>query len=90
MPDYTDYGTITPIKNTLKNKEKSVESFFQICVIRERKVFLQSSQQKNLTTQLIIDIWESTSREKKEQIIQSKREGGDGKGPLVLNEFFSK
>jgi len=47
-------------------------------------------EQKSLTTQLIIDIWKSTFREKKEQIIQSKREGGDGKGPLVLNEFFPK
>jgi hypothetical protein len=34
---------ITRITNTLKNEEKSGESFFEICVIRERKVFFQSS-----------------------------------------------
>ena len=34
IPDYTDYETITPITNTLKNIEKSVKSLFQICVIR--------------------------------------------------------
>ncbi len=28
-PDYTDYEAITQITNTLKNKEKSVESFFE-------------------------------------------------------------
>jgi hypothetical protein len=31
----------------LKNKEKSVESFFEICIIRERKVVFQSSHIKN-------------------------------------------
>jgi hypothetical protein len=42
ISDYTDYEAITPITNTLKNKEKSVKSFFQICVIRERKVFFRA------------------------------------------------
>ncbi len=36
--DYTDYEAITRITNTLKNKEKSVESFFQICVIKRAKI----------------------------------------------------
>ena len=43
IPDYTDYEVITRITNALKNNEKSVESFFEICVIRERKVLFQSS-----------------------------------------------
>jgi len=34
IPDSADYETITQITNTLKNKEKSVKSLFQICVIR--------------------------------------------------------
>ncbi len=49
ISDYTDYETITRITDTLKNKEKSVESFFEICVIRERKVVFQSSPKNNLT-----------------------------------------
>jgi hypothetical protein len=32
-PLSTDYEAITRITNTLKNKEKSVKSFFQLCVI---------------------------------------------------------
>jgi hypothetical protein len=47
-------------------------------------------KQKNLTTQSIIDIWESTFRNKKEQIIKSKREGGDGKGTLVFERILFK
>jgi len=43
IPDDADYKAITPIGNTSKNKEKSVKSFFQICVIRERKVFSELS-----------------------------------------------
>jgi len=31
--------TITRITNTFKNKEKSVESFFQICVIKESQKY---------------------------------------------------
>ncbi len=50
----------------------------------------QKSQRKNLTTQLIIDIWESTFRKKKEQIIKSKREGGDGKGTLIFQRILFK
>ena len=33
ISDYTDYERITPIEN----KEKSVESFFTICVIKRAK-----------------------------------------------------
>jgi hypothetical protein len=33
---------------SLINKEKSVELFFEICVIRERKVIFQSSPRKSL------------------------------------------
>ncbi len=51
---------------------------------------IQKSQRKNLTTQLIIDIGESTFREKKEQIIQSRREGGDGKGTLIFGRILFK
>jgi len=40
---------ITRIVNKLQNQERSVESFLQICVIREREVFLQSSQNSLLT-----------------------------------------
>lgn len=43
IPDYTDYEAITRITNTLKNREKSVESFFEICVIRVREVLFQST-----------------------------------------------
>jgi hypothetical protein len=43
ISDYTDYEMITQIRNALKNNEKSVESFFKICVIRERKLVFQSS-----------------------------------------------
>jgi hypothetical protein len=43
VPAGRDYETITRITNTLKNKEKSVESFLQICGIRDPKVFFQSS-----------------------------------------------
>ena len=56
IPDYTDYEAITRITNTLKNKEKSVESFFQICVIREQKVFLQSSRKRLLTAIFYSDL----------------------------------
>jgi hypothetical protein len=47
---------ITRIRNALKNKEKSVESFFEICVIRERKVVFQSSLKKYLTWGEIFNI----------------------------------
>jgi hypothetical protein len=49
-------------------------------------------KQKTLTTQLIIGIWKSTFREKKakNETLNPERKGGDGKGPLFLNEFFSK
>jgi hypothetical protein len=47
ISDYTDYEPITRITNTLKNKEKSVKSFFQICVIRERKAsIIEQEDQK--------------------------------------------
>jgi len=42
-----------------------------------------------LTIQSIVDIWESTLRKQK-QIIQSKREGGDGKGTLVFERILFK
>jgi hypothetical protein len=49
ISDYTDYEAITRITNTLKNKEKSVKSFFQICVIRERKAsIIEQEDQKTL------------------------------------------
>ena len=43
ISDHNDYGRITRNTNILKKKQKSVESFFEICVIKERKVFFQSS-----------------------------------------------
>jgi len=42
LSDYTDYETIAQIRNTLKNREKSVESFFEICVIRDFWTFQKS------------------------------------------------
>jgi hypothetical protein len=49
-------------------------------------------KQKNLTTLLIIGIWKSTFRGKKtkNETLNPVRKGGDDKGPLVLNEFFTK
>jgi hypothetical protein len=43
-----------------------------------------------LTTQLIIDIWESTLRKKKQQTVNLQRKGGDGKGTLVFERILFK
>jgi hypothetical protein len=53
--------------------------------------FLFPSLETNiLTTLRIIDIWKSTLRKQKKQIIQSKREGGDGKGTFVFERILFK
>jgi hypothetical protein len=50
LPAGRDDETITRITNAPTNREKSVESFFEICVIREPKVVSQSSPKKTLTS----------------------------------------
>jgi len=49
ISDYTDYETITQITNALNNREKSVKSFFEICVIRDFCPFSGNLIERNLT-----------------------------------------